>query len=54
MTGKKRLLRLREQATMALGAKFDLKKFHNTVLRAGAMPLEVLDGEIASYIDSSK
>jgi uncharacterized protein (DUF885 family) len=50
MTGKKRLLRLREQATTALGAKFDIKKFHNTVLRAGAMPLEVLDGEIANYI----
>jgi uncharacterized protein (DUF885 family) len=50
MTGKKRLLDLREQATTKLGAKFDLKKFHNTVLRAGAMPLEVLDGEIASYI----
>jgi len=50
MTGKKRLLRLREQATTALGAKFDLKRFHNTVLRAGAMPLEVLDGEIANYI----
>jgi uncharacterized protein (DUF885 family) len=50
MVGKTRLLRLRQQAMAALGAKFDVKKFHNTVLRAGAMPLEVLDGEIASYI----
>jgi uncharacterized protein (DUF885 family) len=54
MTGKKRLLRLREQAMTVLGAKFDIKKFHNTILRAGAMPLDVLDGEIANYIAGSK
>jgi uncharacterized protein (DUF885 family) len=34
--------RLRSSAQARLGARFDLRAFHETVLQGGAMPLEVL------------
>jgi len=35
-------VRLREVARAKLGARFDLRRFHDAVLKGGAMPLEVL------------
>jgi uncharacterized protein (DUF885 family) len=37
---------------MTLGPKFDPKAFHDAAL-GGAMPLEVLRGEIDSYISGN-
>jgi uncharacterized protein (DUF885 family) len=40
----------RARAKAALGAKFDIKAFHDAGLLAGAMPLEVLGRRVADYI----
>ena len=40
--GHTEIVRLREDARGRLGARFDLKGFHDAVLGGGAMPLEVL------------
>ena len=40
--GQREILDLRAQAKAALGKKFDIKKFHDDVLRNGAVPLAVL------------
>jgi len=48
--GMLRMLELRERARAALGADFSLKEFHNVILRAGNVPLEVLDQVIAEMI----
>src|SRR4029079_2794812 len=40
--GEREILNLRERAKAALGDKFDLKRFHEAVLKDGAMPLPVL------------
>lgn len=40
--GALELLRLRERSRAALGARFDLKAFHEAVLESGALPLSVL------------
>ena len=40
--GHTEIVRLREEARARMGARFDLKGFHDTVLLGGAMPLEVL------------
>jgi uncharacterized protein (DUF885 family) len=50
MIGKLTWLRLRGEAQKKLGAKFDIKKFHDAGLLAGAMPLDVLAQVIGSYM----
>jgi len=54
MVGKLTLLRLRDQAKATLGAKFDLHKFHDTVLLSGALPLAVLEKVVDDYIAKAK
>lgn len=45
MVGRQAINRLRQEAQAALGARFDLKAFHDTLLANGAVPLTVL-GEL--------
>ncbi|MET0275044.1 MAG: DUF885 family protein [Phenylobacterium sp.] len=52
MVGKLTWLRLRERAQTALGAKFDIRQFHDAGLLTGAMPLTVLDGVVDRFIAS--
>jgi uncharacterized protein (DUF885 family) len=54
MLGKLTWLRLREKAKAALGPRFDIRKFHDAGLLAGAMPLTVLESCIDDYIATSK
>jgi uncharacterized protein (DUF885 family) len=48
--GQLKILELRDRAKSALGAKFDLRAFHDEVLDSGALPLDVLDSRINSWI----
>jgi uncharacterized protein (DUF885 family) len=48
--GARKFHELRDQVAKAQGAKFDLPAFHAWVLRAGAMPLTVLEGHVACLI----
>lgn len=48
--GMMKILELREKAKSALGAKFDLRDFHDVVLKNGAVPLDILERFIDSYI----
>ncbi len=50
--GQIKLLELRQRAQSALGARFDLKKFHDLVLASGAVPLDVLSAEVDQWIAS--
>jgi uncharacterized protein (DUF885 family) len=43
MVGRQEINRLRQQAIQALGDRFDLKAFHDTMLANGAVPLSVLE-----------
>jgi uncharacterized protein (DUF885 family) len=56
MLGMLRILELREKARTALGPKFSLPAFHDLVLQAGSVPLDVLgelvDGWIAQQARS--
>jgi uncharacterized protein (DUF885 family) len=49
LTGKRELLRLREEATGRLGAAFTLSSFHAAVLDQGSLPMPVLDRVIAAW-----
>lgn len=48
--GMIKILELRERAKTALGPKFDIREFHDEVLKNGAMPLAVLENVIDAYI----
>ncbi len=52
--GMLRFLELREKARQALGDRFELKKFHNAVLRAGNVPLAVLETVVDDYIATTR
>jgi uncharacterized protein (DUF885 family) len=42
--------RLRKMAEDQLGDKFDIKAFHDTVLGGGALPLDMLERQVKSWI----
>ena len=52
--GELELKRLRAYAERGLGAKFDVRRFHDAVLAAGALPLDVLDRRIRAFVDAEK
>lgn len=49
-TGEIRILKLRKEAEAMLGAKFDLRAFHDFLLSGGAMPIDVLETRLRKWI----
>ena len=52
--GQLKILELREYASKTLGAKFSLKGFHDEVLGAGALPLDVLETRIKAWVKAQQ
>ena len=52
--GQLEILKLRDQAKKELGDKFDIRAFHDQVIDSGAMPLDVLDERVTSWIAAQK
>ena len=52
--GMLKILELREKAKRALGAKFDIRQFHDVVLTNGALPLDVLEDLVNRWIKSKQ
>ena len=48
--GELKIKALRARARAELGDKFDLRRFHNALIDNGAVPLDVLDEQIAEWI----
>ena len=52
--GQLEIRRLREKAQGELGARFDVRAFHDVVLREGALPLDVLAQRVDAWIAASR
>jgi uncharacterized protein (DUF885 family) len=50
--GELKIIELRDKAKNALGDRFSLRDFHNTVLRTGTVPLDVLAAEVDRYVSA--
>lgn len=52
--GMIKIIELREKAKTALGDKFDIRVFHDVVLKNGAVPLDVLEQLVDEYIAATQ
>jgi uncharacterized protein (DUF885 family) len=52
--GMLKILELREKAKSALGTRFDIREYHDVVLRNGAVPLTILEQMVDAYVAGKK
>lgn len=52
--GQLKILELRARAKQALGAKFDLKAFHDVVVDSGALPMDILEQRVDAWIKAGQ
>jgi uncharacterized protein (DUF885 family) len=50
--GMMKILELRQKAMDSLGDRFDIRDFHDVVLKNGAVPLDILERIVDEYIDA--
>jgi uncharacterized protein (DUF885 family) len=51
--GMIKILELRQKAMDSLGDRFDIREFHDVVLKNGAVPLDILERIVDDYIESA-
>ena len=54
LIGKTEILRVREAAKAELGAKFDIRQFHDVVLKSGPVPLDVMRENVEAWVKQVK
>ena len=52
--GKRKILDLRSRARVALGDRFDIRRFHEAVLRNGAVPMVVLERQVDRFVEQER
>jgi len=50
--GELKIRALRQKAEQALGDDFDIRAFHDVILQNGAVPLTILEEQVADYVQS--
>ena len=52
--GKRKILELRTRARAALGDRFDIRRFHEAVLKNGSVPMVVLERQVDWFIEQER
>ncbi len=52
--GMMKIIELRESAKSKLGDKFDIREFHDEILKYGPLPLNVVESKIDAWVTSKK
>lgn len=52
--GMKKILDLRAYSKEKLGDKFDIRGFHDVILRSGAVPLDVMEDLVQAWVEETK
>jgi uncharacterized protein (DUF885 family) len=52
--GQLKISAIRSKAEKALGSKFDIRAFHDELLRDGALPLDLLEAKMDAWITSQQ
>ncbi len=52
--GSRKFEELRQRAQRALGAKFDIRRFHDAVLSVGSIPMTILDSHVNWWIEQER
>ncbi|MCU1343723.1 MAG: hypothetical protein JWN92_3146, partial [Candidatus Acidoferrum typicum] len=52
--GQLKILELRTLAEKELGPKFDIRAFHDVVLRNGSIPLNILEEQVREWISQTR
>lgn len=54
LVGKLKIMELRENAKAELGEKFDIRGFHDEILKDGPVPMSILEEKIDAWVARSK
>jgi prolyl oligopeptidase len=52
--GELKIKELRRRAEQAFGSRFDVRQFHDVVLRNGTLPLDLLEEQVNAYIATAR
>lgn len=52
--GMLKIVELRRKAEHELGAKFDIKSFHDLLIGSGSLPLSILERKVDAWIAAHK